>query len=326
MNNKPEVSIIMPVYNVEKYVAESLDSVLNQTFKDFELICVNDGSVDNCWDIVKEYAASDKRIKLFDNGKNLGQSVSRNFGLDTANGNYIMFMDSDDFIHQQTIEIALYFIKKYDGDIVNWRIKHLWKKDDNIDNSLYEDFNKIDMKVSLNPILMFESGVMNSSCNKLFNRDIVGNTRFIEGVKFEDNAFVLELLYKKPKMVILDSQLYNYVCYNSGSSMRMRFSEKTFSDYNIVFRRIYDVWKDAPKAETKLIKDHLFKESKNFMRAIRKQDYPDNIRCAFANMIADMDSVGWLKMPKDLRKIDKIKHLIRLKYYIRKYANKKGAK
>lgn len=326
MNNKPEVSIIMPVFNVEKYVSASLDSVLKQTFKDFELICVNDGSTDNCWDIVKKYAARDKRIKLFENKKNMGQSVSRNFGLDSANGNYIMFMDSDDFIHPQTLEIALHFAKQHNTDIVSWHIKHLWKQTDPVNNTNYKNFDLIPFEITFHPITMWDRGTMNSSCNKLIRKDFIGNIRFIPNVKYEDNAFVLELLYKNPKLGILDVQLYNYVCYNYSSTTRARWSEKTFSDYNKVFRRIYDVWKNAPKAETKFITDHLFKESKNFLRAIRKQKYPDNIKQAFANMIADINSVGWLKMPKNFKKIDKIKHLIRLKYYIWKYSDKKGAK
>lgn len=326
MSNNPEVSIIMPVYNAEKYVAASLDSVLNQTFKDFELICINDGSTDKCWDIVKKYASKDKRIKIFDNGKNCGQSIARNVGLDAAIGNYIMFVDSDDFIHPQTIEIALHFAKQYDTDIISWHIKHLWGETDRVNNSSYENFDSIPFEITFHPIVMWDRGRMNSSCNKLIRSGTVGKTRFIPNVKYEDNAFVLELLYKNPKLGILDAPLYNYVRYNYSSTTRLRWSEKTFADYNVVFRKIYEIWKDAPVAETRFIIDHLFKESKNFLRGIRRRKYPENIRRAFSNMIADIDSVGWLKMPKDLRKIDKIKHLIRLKYYIWKYANKKGAK
>lgn len=75
-----------------------------------------------------------------------------------------------------------------------------------------------------------------------------------------------------------------------------------------------------------LLQNYLFKESKNFLRGIRRRKYPENIKRAFSNMIADIDSVGWLKTPKDLRKIDKIKHMIRLKIYIKRYADKKGNK
>jgi glycosyltransferase involved in cell wall biosynthesis len=322
MSNAPEVSIIMPVYNVEKYIALSLDSVLNQTFKDFELICVNDGSMDKGWDTVRRRAAQDGRIRLIENEKNSGQSAARNAGLDSACGNYVMFMDSDDFIHPQTLEIALYFAKRHDADIIGWHIRHIWSENHKTSAAPYENFDAIPFEVTFNPIIMWERGTMNSSCNKLIKFSAIGNTRFIPGVRYEDNAFVLELFYKNPKMGVLDAPLYNYVCYNYCSSTRTRWTEKTFADYNVVFRRIYDMWKDAPVSETRFITDHLFKESKNFLRAIRREKYPDNIKRAFANMIADIDNVGWLKMPKDLRKIDKIKHLIRLKYYIGKYADK----
>ena len=90
-------SIIIPVYNVEKFLRESLDSIVAQTFKDFEVICVNDGSTDNSLEILKEYANNDSRIKVISQ-ENQGQGVARNNAIDIAQGKYLLFVDPDDFI------------------------------------------------------------------------------------------------------------------------------------------------------------------------------------------------------------------------------------
>ena len=92
-----KVSIIMPIYNVEKYIKQSLDSVVNQTLKDIEIICVNDCTPDKSFEIVKEYAVRDSRFVLIENETNQGQGVARNRALDIATGEYIMFLDPDDW-------------------------------------------------------------------------------------------------------------------------------------------------------------------------------------------------------------------------------------
>ena len=106
----PKVSVIIPVYNSEKYISECLDSVLNQTFKDIEIICIDDGSTDKSFDILNRYNIKEKRITLLTQ-KNLGQSVARNKALEIAKGEYIYFLDSDDYIEPNLIEEC---IKKLD--------------------------------------------------------------------------------------------------------------------------------------------------------------------------------------------------------------------
>ena len=103
MINNPKVSVIIPVYNVEKYLRECLDSVLNQTLTDIEIICINDGSTDNSLQILEEYAAKDKRFIVISQ-ENQGQSIARNRGIDIANGDYIFFLDSDDYLNNNILE------------------------------------------------------------------------------------------------------------------------------------------------------------------------------------------------------------------------------
>ena len=103
-----KVSIIMPVYNVEKYVSDAIDSVLKQIYNDFELLLINDGSTDNSWELCKEYGKKDDRIVLLENNsENHGPGSTRNIGLDHATGEYIYFMDADDWIDKSLLQCAV---------------------------------------------------------------------------------------------------------------------------------------------------------------------------------------------------------------------------
>ena len=112
------ISILIPVYNVEQYIARCLDSILAQTFQDFEVIVVNDGSPDKSIDIVKSYAENDKRIKIVENKENMGLAWTRMVGYTHAKGEYIVFVDSDDFIPETALEVLYNAITDSDADIV----------------------------------------------------------------------------------------------------------------------------------------------------------------------------------------------------------------
>ena len=118
MSCKPKISVIIPVYNAETYLLECLDSIVNQTLKDIEIICVNDGSTDNSLSILKEYASKDNRIKIIDK-ENEGQGYARKIGLDNATGEYILFCDNDDYYSELTAFEELYnYIEKVKVDVV----------------------------------------------------------------------------------------------------------------------------------------------------------------------------------------------------------------
>lgn len=112
-----KLSVIIPVYNAEKYIGKCLTSVINQTYKDFEIICINDVSKDNSLKILEEFANKDNRIKIINNKQNKGAALTRNVGLDNANGEYIYFIDADDYIDEKYIECMVNAIKEANTDI-----------------------------------------------------------------------------------------------------------------------------------------------------------------------------------------------------------------
>ena len=116
--NSPKISVIIPVYNTEKYLRQCLDSVVNQTLKDIEIICINDGSTDNSLEILNEYASSDNRIKLISITDNKGVSFARNFGIRVSKGRYIGFVDSDDWIDLNFYENLYLTAEKENSDII----------------------------------------------------------------------------------------------------------------------------------------------------------------------------------------------------------------
>lgn len=117
------ISIIMPLYNAEKYLSECLDSVLNQTFKNFELICVNDASTDATLDVVQRYAARDKRIRILQNQERSGAAAARNRGMKEAQGRYLIFLDGDDLYDEEMLENAFHAMERYAADIVFFSVK-----------------------------------------------------------------------------------------------------------------------------------------------------------------------------------------------------------
>lgn len=119
------VSVIMPVFNAEKYLAEALQSVLNQTYKDIEVICVDDGSTDHTKDVLADFERKDKRIRIFTNQQHLGAGASRNKGMDKAQGKYVLFLDGDDIFEEELIEKAYRAMEEFQTDIVMFETQHV---------------------------------------------------------------------------------------------------------------------------------------------------------------------------------------------------------
>ena len=212
---QPKVSVIIPVYNVEQYLRECLDSVVNQTLKDIEIICVNDGSPDNSAKILKEYTDKDKRIKIYENTVNKGLGYSRNLGVEKANGRYIFFLDSDDFIKSETLENLYKKSESTEADLCQYLILQYndkTKKEHLIPSTLFNivrTSKKISYDYKLCPKLIFERV---EAPLKLYKKDFLlkNNIKFFEGCYFEDTIVHIKCMSLAKKICFEDNAYYYY--------------------------------------------------------------------------------------------------------------------
>lgn len=215
--NDLKISVIVPIYNTDKYLESCIQSVLDQTYSNWELILIDDGSSDSSGAIADKYELSDERIKVV-HKPNEGVSVARNQGIDMASGDYIAFLDSDDMLTSSCFEILLKAAINNNADIVAGRIcgeqrvskKVIWTKDEALENSLMD-----------NPLTY-------SACAKLFKSELIGATHFKSDLRVsEDTYFVFQMLCKQPIFVGLEDKVYVYN-ENPSSASRAPFSDKFF--------------------------------------------------------------------------------------------------
>lgn len=246
----PKVSVIIPVYNVEKFLDRCLQSVVNQSFKNLEIICVNDGSTDGSETIIKKYVKKDHRIKLITQ-KNGGLSAARNTGLKAATAEYIMFVDSDDWIEKHTVMIALdKMLSNPQIDIVNFGANVVF------DNNPYSIINlnegilnyhkiKYNGEYTLQTDLVIDTTV--TAWNKLYKKSIIDKFSifFPEGLLYEDNAFFYKYVLHASKIYFVPAYLYNYF-QRSDSIMGSMFSKKSSRviDRLKIFNIVYNYYKD----------------------------------------------------------------------------------
>lgn len=232
MNKK--VSIIVPIYNAEKYIKECLDSLISQTYKNIEIICVDDCSKDCSLQIVKDYMAKDSRIKIFKNKKNSGPSISRNLGIENSSGDFLMFIDSDDYILEDSVEkIINTMTDDIDFILFNGRS---FIKNNKITGWFYY-YTSITgvpknsaFKATEYPDVFFILNVATACIRKSF----IGNNRFLSGKYFEDWEFMWHLYSFNPKVKYLDECLY-YYRRDVSSSVSHTFTNKKINDLFYTF-------------------------------------------------------------------------------------------
>ena len=204
-----KISIIVPVYQVEKYIRQCIDSILAQTFTDFELILVDDGSKDNSGKICDEYAEKDKRIRVI-HKENDGLSDARNKGLDNASGNYFMFVDSDDYIAPNMAECLYKKISEAKADIAACNYRYVFedgKKDFSTENKA-EVINA--NEIFYNRKNECNYGFWTIACNKLYKREKFKSLRFRFGKYHEDEFWANDIYQMDIKAVTISESLYYY--------------------------------------------------------------------------------------------------------------------
>ena len=214
----PEISIIVPVYKTEKYIHRCVDSILAQTFTDFELILVDDGSPDNCGAICDEYASQDERVQVI-HQENQGQAAARNLALDwvfeNSNSRFLSFIDSDDWAHPRFLELLLEGVRQYDVNICQCG---------HFETDGVMDFAEVSGSFScVTPEEQFIEHYSAFMWDKLFARSCWEDIRFPEGQIYEDVAVWYRMLFRESKLALVSDALYFYYV-NPDSTVRKNWT------------------------------------------------------------------------------------------------------
>lgn len=233
------VSIIVPVYNSLTFLPDCLDHLISQTYKNIEIILIDDGSTDGSSDMCDKYSAKDSRISVY-HKENGGVSSARNFGIDCSKGQYLFFCDSDDVPNKKMVEVLVSQAEKYNADFLTMRL------------STAPDVNEKKTKV------LSKEEIVESICtgniiggylhNKLFSKSIVGNIRFNENVHIcEDKIFCLECAFDSNSFIFIPESYYYYRI-NCNGALKSKFNEKKASyalsmilEYNLLKRHSNNV-------------------------------------------------------------------------------------
>lgn len=244
---KSKIAVVMPVYETEKFLKRSLDSLLNQTFKDLQIICINDASPDNCLTILEEYQKKDNRIVIINHEENMGPGASRNDGLNYIYLNlpdveYIAFLDADDKIENETYEKSYEEAKKNNADIINYNFlpSTYWeyKTVPTTDTVIYEGN-------CLKAIFDNEQFYTFVVCwSKLYKRKLLEDIRFSDQSFYEDGLFAYQVYARAKKLSIIPDTFYEYNIENPESSCsKITEMNRIEAIFNTIKETIID-WKN----------------------------------------------------------------------------------
>lgn len=282
------ISVIIPIYNASKYLRRCLDSIINQTFKSLEIICINDGSKDASLEILKEYQKKDSRIKII-NQENGGVSKARNRGLDEAIGDYITFVDADDELALNALDFMIDKATSTQADIIATSILKTKKKPsvtykNNLDAKRFTDLDSI-------RDFLKENKLLHIVCNKIFTRKIIGKTRFNTNYAYsEDRLFLYDIYKKKPTILKYDFLTYYYYL-NEESATNQEF-RKSHLALKTCAEAIYaDTLKNYPDL-TYEAKFYLFENLIMFIRKLECAHNKNEFRGAYKEVKEELQNLS----------------------------------
>lgn len=242
------ISVIVPIYNVEKYLTKCIESIINQTYKNLEIILVDDGSPDNCPTICDEYAKKDSRIKVI-HKKNGGLSDARNAGLDIATGEYVMFIDSDDFIDIDMMKSMMNNMIDNNVDLVVCNIKYIY---DNGEKVKYNQEDKILDKHEAMKEYIKDGIVQAIACNKLYKKKLISDLRYKVGKINEDEFFTYKIVDRTDRIYYNSKPFYKYLQRNTSimgtySIKRLDAVEASYERLNFIKERYPELYVEEKK-------------------------------------------------------------------------------
>lgn len=233
------ISVAVAVYNSDAYLERSIRSILDQTYRNLEVILVDDGSTDNCPAICDEFARQDVRVRVI-HKKNGGLFTTRNAGMEAATGTYLAFVDGDDWLDPNMYEEMLSCLKEQDADLAVCRYKWVYQ-DGTVDISTGKAAVMEGQEMLAKYLEEDEAfQIQNAAWNKLYKRSILGDLRF-PARWYEDMLYTIQLLNRTARSVYMDTGYYNYICDRSTSIMNRGINNRIFTDLipNLYDRSVY---------------------------------------------------------------------------------------
>lgn len=304
------ISVIVPVYNIEMFVERCIKSIVEQSYKNLEIILVDDGSTDNSANICDEWEKKDSRIKVV-HKINGGLSDARNSGLDIVSGEYISFIDGDDFIDKDMYKNMIYYITNYDCDIC---VCGMCKTENGQEfvtrpyNYENKEFTILDSESGIKEVLNDKIDV--SSCNKLYKKSVIGKLRFPYGKTNEDFAMIYKFFFYSRKIVIINMNLYKYI-QRDGSITTTKFNERQFDKFynciemldfiksNIPNLTMYAekyLWYQAFCLLKTLYTKNLFRDYKEYDKELRKVLQKDSNKIINCKILGSKEKLVYICM------------------------------
>lgn len=296
-NNDKKVSIIIPVYNIEPYIGECIESCLRQTYNDFEMILINDGSTDSSGKICDEYAQKDKRIHVI-HQENQGLSEARNNGMEIAKGEYIFFVDGDDAITDNALSVSIDSAEKYNSDIVYFQFQR-WNGE-----TIFSDHEEWkNHELLLNSEECLELLLQRKMCEMvwhgLYRKSVIDGIKFPVGKINEDVYWKYKIIHKAKCIKLISDNLYLYRM-RSDSIMNQTFSWKNFDCLDGAYSRALEISWNYPSLKVLAYSEvwascisYYYQVMKNFKgkeqkKAIRKiLNYKKNLPIKFREILKD---------------------------------------
>jgi glycosyltransferase involved in cell wall biosynthesis len=297
------ISIIITVYNVEKYIRRCIESIQSQTIKDIEIIVVDDGTPDNSMTIVEEIANSDNRIKIIRHEKNMGLMWARKTGYMAANGEYITFCDSDDYLPENALELLYNEAISSSADIVSGNLTYV--KSNQKEKQLYSTLKYGNDKISAFKSLL-RGELLHNLCSKLFKTSILKNYTYKTYEHFtngEDGCLFYQIVDNIDKIVQINAPVYFYM-QNIQSSSQVRLGENAIKSICVTNKLIQDVTGKYPK-----LKNDLNRRITNLFSSLYSQGYDRDAKLDYYIKIYGLSS--YVKLSAII-KYCKLSNLVRL--------------
>lgn len=246
------ISVIVPVYKVEPYLRQCIDSILGQTYKELQIFLIDDGSPDGSGDICDEFARKDQRIKVF-HTENRGLSAARNLGLDEAKGDIISFIDADDWIEPRMFEVLYEMLERTGADIS--ACSFVEENSASIRLQCFEDRTYERKEI---PVALLGSKINNSVWNKLYRREVFRSVRFPEGKYYEDIFAAPEILCGTKKIVCISEPLYHYrirkgsITQTHTAEILIDYADAYLFNYRYFYEHEREIVYDRPEEVVKL--------------------------------------------------------------------------